>query len=228
MTKAEIILQTLSAMNLNSPKDEPLFSDEPEEEEFIVSILQDRLPAYPDIDIKTCEDFRHLNVECRETCHNFYPHYEMKVIQLPHGSPAWVCDTAEWAIYPERYQALQVEPYFARGQTAEENLRRGHRGLGRLPSTRCLPLLDGRCCVRLPSPSRNRRAAPCARCPREAGGTVTTSGPLVLPVMIGLFAIVSWAKPVKRAVQPECFLQLRLRRAQPKCNLPLIRNSTPR
>jgi hypothetical protein len=46
-------------------------------------------------------------MECCETCHNFYPHYEMKVIQLPHGSPAWVCDTVEWAIYPERYQALQ-------------------------------------------------------------------------------------------------------------------------
>lgn len=59
------------------------------------------------MEIKTCEDFRHLNVECCETCHNFYAHYEMKVIQLPDGSPAWVCDSVEWAIYPERYQALK-------------------------------------------------------------------------------------------------------------------------
>ena len=58
-------------------------------------------------EIKTCEDFRHLNVECCDTCHNFYPHYEMKVIELPDGSPAWVCDTVRWAIYPEEYRKLQ-------------------------------------------------------------------------------------------------------------------------
>ena len=106
MTKAEIIAQTLSAMNLNPRENERPLGDEPEEEEFITSILQDRLPAYPDIDIKTCEDFRHLNVECCDTCHNFYPHYEIRVIDLPDGSSAWVCDAVEWAIYPERYQAL--------------------------------------------------------------------------------------------------------------------------
>jgi hypothetical protein len=31
----------------------------------------------------------------------------MKIIELQDGSPAWVCDTVEWAIYPERYEALK-------------------------------------------------------------------------------------------------------------------------
>jgi hypothetical protein len=31
----------------------------------------------------------------------------MKGIELPDGSPAWVCDPVEWAIYPERYQTFK-------------------------------------------------------------------------------------------------------------------------
>ena len=95
MTKAEIIAQTLESMNLN---------DEPEYQTIVIAELYRKLPD--GVEIKTCEDFRHLNVKCCDTCHNFYPHYEMKVIELPDGSPAWVCDAVEWAIYPERYQAL--------------------------------------------------------------------------------------------------------------------------
>ena len=41
-----------------------LFGDEQDEEEFVTSVLQDRLP---DGDIKTCEDFQHLNVKCCNT-----------------------------------------------------------------------------------------------------------------------------------------------------------------
>lgn len=91
MTKAEIIAQTLRVMKLN---------DEPDYHTIAVAELQRKLPE--SMEIKTCEDFRHLNVECCDTCHNFYPHYEMRVIQLPDGSPAWVCDSVEWAVYPER------------------------------------------------------------------------------------------------------------------------------
>ena len=31
----------------------------------------------------------------------------MSLIGLPDGSKAWVCDSVEWAIYPERYEALK-------------------------------------------------------------------------------------------------------------------------
>jgi hypothetical protein len=88
MNKAEIISQTLRAMKLTVPPS----TDDQDEEAFIVSVLQDKLP---DGDIKTCEDFKHLNVECCDTCHNFHPHYEMTVIDLPGGGKAWVCDTVK-------------------------------------------------------------------------------------------------------------------------------------
>ena len=93
MTKAEIISKTLAESRC--PDDY---------RQGVIDELQKRLH---DVDIKTCEDFRHLNVECCETCPNFYPHYEMSVIDLPDGSKAWVCDAVKWAIYPEEHRELQ-------------------------------------------------------------------------------------------------------------------------
>ena len=105
MNKAEIVSKTLKEMGRISLQTEPPFSDEQDEEEFIISVLQGDLPS--DVDIRTCEDFKHLNVECCETCHEFYPHYDMSLIDLPGGGKAWVCDTVKWAIYPEKYRELQ-------------------------------------------------------------------------------------------------------------------------
>jgi hypothetical protein len=68
-------------------------------------VLQDVLPD--GMDIKVCEDFKHLNVECCKTCHEFYPHYDMSLIDLPGGVKAWVCDSVKWALYPEKYRELQ-------------------------------------------------------------------------------------------------------------------------
>lgn len=96
VTKAEIIANTLGSMNLN---------DEPDYEEIVIAELNRKLPE--GMEIKTCEDFKRLNVVCCNTCHNFHPHYEMRLIDLPDGSPAWVCDTVRWAIYPEEYRKLQ-------------------------------------------------------------------------------------------------------------------------
>jgi hypothetical protein len=105
MTKAEIISKTLREIRPMPPENEPPYSDEPDYEEIVIAGLRGRLPE--GVDIKTCEDFKHLGVECCETCHKFYPHYEMKLIELPDGAPAWVCDAVEWAIYPKRLRALE-------------------------------------------------------------------------------------------------------------------------
>jgi hypothetical protein len=104
MNKAEIIAKTMKDMTSIRLQTELPFSEEQDEEEFIISVLQDVLPD--GVDIKVCGDFKHLNVECCETCHEFYPHYDMSLIDLPGGSKAWVCDTVKWAIYPEKYQAV--------------------------------------------------------------------------------------------------------------------------
>jgi hypothetical protein len=105
MNKAEIISKTLRAMNLLTTEPKLPVNEGQDEEAFIISALQDVLPD--GVDIRTCEDFCRLNVECCTTCHNFYPHYEMKLIVLPDGSPAWVCDKVLWAIYPDEYRKLR-------------------------------------------------------------------------------------------------------------------------
>jgi hypothetical protein len=105
MTKAEIIAKTMKDMPPIQVQTDPPFSEEQDDEEFIISVLQDVLPD--GVDIKVCDDFKHLNVECCETCHEFYPHYDMSLIKLPDGGKAaWVCDTVKWALYPEKYQAV--------------------------------------------------------------------------------------------------------------------------
>jgi len=60
--------------------------------------LERRLPAVQTF--KTCEDFRHLDVECCDSCHSFAI-YEMEAVPLPEGGYAWVCCALDRAIRPE-------------------------------------------------------------------------------------------------------------------------------
>ena len=89
MTKNEIIGKTLRDLGLSrSPKHGVPFPDEPDEDELVIAELASVLP---DTDIKTGSDFKQLKVACCETCHHFYPHYDMYLIELPSGEKAWVC-----------------------------------------------------------------------------------------------------------------------------------------
>jgi len=94
MTKNEVVEKTLKDMG-------PL---EPAGEEIAFAELQRRLP---DSEINTCDDFKHLNTECCESCHTFEAHFEMKLLDLPDGSKAWVCHPVEWAVYPERLEEFR-------------------------------------------------------------------------------------------------------------------------
>ena len=100
-------------------------SDERDYERIVVAELRRRLPEGEGI--KSCEGFKHLGVQCRDTCHNFYRHDEMSVIDLPDGGKGRVCDPVKWAIYPEEYQKpRRVEPELTGGQTAEADSRLGY------------------------------------------------------------------------------------------------------
>jgi hypothetical protein len=105
MNKAKIVSKTLKEMGFSAPESHSLFSEEQDEEAFVISVLRDALPE--GVDIRTCEDFRHMNVICCQSCHGHYAHYDMRVVQLPDASPAWVCDAVRWAIYSEQYRELQ-------------------------------------------------------------------------------------------------------------------------
>lgn len=61
--------------------------------------LERRLPAVATF--KTCEDFKHLNPECCDSCHGPYEIYEMGVVPLPEGGYAWACCAMDRAIRPE-------------------------------------------------------------------------------------------------------------------------------
>ena len=96
MTRNEIIAKTLTEIRSRFEGREEPYSEEPDHEEIVIGTLRERLPEE---DIKTCEDFPGLKVECCEICHEFYPHNEMSVSDLRDGSKAWVCDPVKGAIY---------------------------------------------------------------------------------------------------------------------------------
>jgi hypothetical protein len=90
MTKQDLIELTLKTMHnsrYSNPTEEPGGQDADEYDEVVLTALTERLPEG---DIKTCEDLS-LGVECCETCHTFYPHYEMYFETLPGGGSAWIC-----------------------------------------------------------------------------------------------------------------------------------------
>lgn len=58
--------------------------------------LQGVLPYH--VDIRTCEDLKHLGVRCCQTCHGENVRYEMSLIELSDGGKAWVCDSVKQAI----------------------------------------------------------------------------------------------------------------------------------
>ena len=91
MTKQEIITLTLQQIEYrqNPPPEEIADCVGIEGyDDFVIAELNEQLPEG---EIKTCEDFKHLNVECCETCHRYYPHFDVKLVTLPDGSTAWIC-----------------------------------------------------------------------------------------------------------------------------------------
>jgi hypothetical protein len=112
MTRDEVIQKTLRNMNMVSDAGDRTCDEETYSQ--VVGHLRARLPE--GVDIKTCDDFKHLGAKCCDTCHHFYSESEMKFIDLPDGGKGWVCDQVEWAIYPERERELEE---WSRQQDAE-------------------------------------------------------------------------------------------------------------
>lgn len=87
--KNEIISHVLDVVRPCFEAEDEEHGDEIDYEQVIIASLN----ALPDgVDIKMCNDL-HLNVECCESCHTSYPHYEMKLVKLSDGTPAWLCHT---------------------------------------------------------------------------------------------------------------------------------------
>lgn len=76
MTKEEIIAKTIT--DLSCP---------PDYLNVVTAELRRRLP---DQALKTCDNFAFLSAKCCETCHTFYAHYDMDLVQHE-GVWAWIC-----------------------------------------------------------------------------------------------------------------------------------------
>jgi hypothetical protein len=111
MKKNDIIMRTLVDF-WNEPRedgDSPLEEVDPENP-VVVALVAALKSADPDADIRTCEDFYHLHVECCDTCHRSYPHYDMALIDLESGGNAWICCAIEQALNPGKYPKLAQLP----------------------------------------------------------------------------------------------------------------------
>jgi hypothetical protein len=94
LTKQEIIAKTLKDVREHQGIDRLNL----EYEEDVITTFNELLP---DGDIKTCEDFKHFNVECCDTCHGFLPETEMYLVDLPEGGKAWICCPVHSELFPE-------------------------------------------------------------------------------------------------------------------------------
>jgi hypothetical protein len=107
VTKADIITKTLADMAHKHEGDPDYVAA------VVLPALNERVPEG---DSKTCGDFKHLDVECCDTCHTFYAQYEMEAIDLPEGGKAWVCHAVRCALFPE----TRVDENFAEAKVFEK------------------------------------------------------------------------------------------------------------
>jgi hypothetical protein len=98
VTKNELITKTMAEMSQDRGEIGGFERDRDEElddEELVIVTLRDRLP---DDDVHTCDDFEGLEPQCCDTCHRFYPHYDMYLEDLPTGGKAWLCRAVRAAL----------------------------------------------------------------------------------------------------------------------------------
>ena len=127
MTKPEIIHQVL-----NDFRDESEGAYIPERsdidyEPIILSALEKSLQTVgPNTDIRTCEDFGHLNVTCCKSCHGLYQHYEMSLVEIESAGNAWICCAVDRALRPTKYADLyQLPKYMTFSEMLTAFIRRG-------------------------------------------------------------------------------------------------------
>jgi hypothetical protein len=101
MKKSEIISRTLKEF-WNEPYED---GDTPLEEvdaenPIVVALIAALKSADPDAEVQTCDDFSHFRIECCDTCHPSYPHYDMALIDLEGGGNAWICCALDSALNP--------------------------------------------------------------------------------------------------------------------------------
>jgi hypothetical protein len=80
---------------------EEFYQQSAELDEYDRSItIPELMKRLPDSEILTCKEFD-FPVECCDSCHYFYAHYDMDLVDLPDGRKAWICCTVRGALFHE-------------------------------------------------------------------------------------------------------------------------------
>jgi hypothetical protein len=99
MTRADIIALAVDQMGM---EDTTPYADGPDLRH-VDAYLDREITALtqllPDGDILTCEDFGYLGETCDWASHHSYvPHVDMKLVRLPDGRNAWLCEDMRIAV----------------------------------------------------------------------------------------------------------------------------------
>jgi hypothetical protein len=104
MTKAQIIEKVLKDFWETSEENGIARGDDTDYEKTIVEAVEKSLQcADPQAEIRTCEDFRDLNVKCCEVCHGGYQYLEISLIEIESGGIAWICCALDRALNPMKH-----------------------------------------------------------------------------------------------------------------------------
>lgn len=126
MKKAQIVEKALNDFWNQSEENGISRGNDAYYETTIVEAVEKSLgQADPDADIRTCEDFRYLNVKCCESCHGMYQHFEVSLIEIESGGSAWICCALDKALNPLKHaNAPQYPADWTFGEILEDFERR--------------------------------------------------------------------------------------------------------
>jgi hypothetical protein len=63
-------------------------------------VVPEMLKRLPEGEITTCAELG-LTDKCCDSCHAYYPHYDMEVVQLSDGRAGWICCAVRRFLFPE-------------------------------------------------------------------------------------------------------------------------------
>jgi len=103
MNRDQLIVKTLEDMRgYEISRKEEFYQQSPELDEYDRDItIPELMKRLPDRDILICRDLD-FPVECCESCHYFYAHYDMYLVDLLDGRKAWICCSVRRALFHER------------------------------------------------------------------------------------------------------------------------------
>jgi hypothetical protein len=126
MNRNQIIVKTLEDMRgYEWSQREEFYRQSAEAEELDRydrdTTIPELMKRLPDSDIMSCKDLD-FPVECCDSCHYFYAHYDMHLVELPDARKAWICCAVLRALFHE-----PRESDYSQGVDLEEALGGGLR-----------------------------------------------------------------------------------------------------